>query len=174
MVQKCNKKTCGRFYHIRCMTNNYRNYELYSRTIASNNNSTTNEDDDDEEEVVVTFTCPSHFCDVCYEFYGNKTEAHSKGCLHRCIACPRSFHTNCIEPSARFNTMCILCPNHPEKALPSLDGVAPDPVKPSTKRSNAHTNTTNTNIPSTTSDMLFESCGFDIEPDVDNIILPFL
>ena len=43
--------------------------------------------------------------------------------LFQCFLCPKSYHINCIPPGARFNTMCVLCPSHPNQSLPSKDRV---------------------------------------------------
>jgi hypothetical protein len=64
-----------------------------------------------------TFKCPFHSCFNCFHMYGNVDGAD----LNQCLACPRSFHTNCIIPGSRFNSMCVLCPRHPDKPLPSHD-----------------------------------------------------
>ena len=84
-----------------------------------------NEDDDDEEggnddvnDVIIT--CPSHFCDVCHAFYGPKRGNGAKYNLHRCIFCAKAYHLGCIVPGSRYNTMCLLCPDHPETSLPSM------------------------------------------------------
>lgn len=68
-------------------------------------------------ENVVSFKCPRHACFNCFEFHGILDGADLNGCL----ACPRSFHTNCILPGSRFNSMCVLCPLHPDAPLPSHD-----------------------------------------------------
>jgi hypothetical protein len=62
-----------------------------------------------------SFKCPYHYCDTCYEYYGN----NGSGPLFKCIKCPRAFHINCIPPGSRYNSMCLLCPLHPEEILPS-------------------------------------------------------
>lgn len=70
-----------------------------------------------------SFKCPYHFCDTCYLFY--ETSSREKGGLsrdlHRCLRCPRSFHINCIPPGSRYNSMCLLCPHHPDDILPAKD-----------------------------------------------------
>lgn len=61
-----------------------------------------------------SFRCPYHVCHTCYEFYPKE-----KAELLKCVYCPRSFHNNCIPPGARFNTICVVCPRHLDKHLPS-------------------------------------------------------
>ncbi len=73
---------------------------------------------------VLSFKCPYHFCDTCFAFYGNAR----KDDLNKCICCPRAFHTNCIPPGSRYNTMCLLCPEHPDELLPSQDAVTASSV----------------------------------------------
>lgn len=63
----------------------------------------------------LTFKCPQHYCNNCYDFYGAKD-----GCdINKCLACARAFHVNCIPPGSRFNSVCLLCPRHPDDPLPS-------------------------------------------------------
>ena len=66
-------------------------------------------------ENAVSFKCPQHFCRNCFDFYGPR----DGGDLNKCIACPRAYHTNCIPPGSRFNSVCVLCPLHPDAPLPS-------------------------------------------------------
>ena len=70
-----------------------------------------------ERTDVLSFKCPMHTCYNCFEFYGNADTAE----LTKCLLCPRAFHTNCILPGSRFNSMCLLCPLHPDAPLPSHD-----------------------------------------------------
>ena len=64
--------------------------------------------------------CPAHFCDTCYASYGCD-DKNALGALEVCLRCPRAFHVNCIPPGARYNSVCLLCPLHPDKALPSKE-----------------------------------------------------
>jgi hypothetical protein len=65
-----------------------------------------------------TVRCPRHFCDTCHEFYG----AVDTSDLCYCIYCPRAFHSNCIPPGCRFNAVCLVCDQHPDRLLPALRG----------------------------------------------------
>ena len=71
---KCNKHTCGRSYHKNCITDNYTNYEIQNHVRLS--------DDGETEIESVTFTCPSHYCDVCYDVYGKRARV---GPVVKCI-----------------------------------------------------------------------------------------
>jgi hypothetical protein len=70
-----------------------------------------------ERDHMLSFKCPRHACFNCFEFHG-ATDSFD---LTACLACPRAFHTNCILPGSRFNSMCVLCPLHPDAPLPSHD-----------------------------------------------------
>lgn len=72
------------------------------------------------------FKCPHHQCRVCHEFYTgplckNEKSRNEKGELFECIACPVAFHANCIPPGTRFNSICLICNNHPNKSLPGRE-----------------------------------------------------
>lgn len=36
-------------------------------------------------------------------------------------SCPIGYHIGCMMPGSRANHMCLLCPEHPEISLPSVD-----------------------------------------------------
>jgi hypothetical protein len=63
---------------------------------------------------VPQFKCPRHHCDTCFEEYGPNNVM-----LHPCEACPRAFHETCVPPGYRLNSWAMLCPLHPEMALPA-------------------------------------------------------
>jgi DNA-directed RNA polymerase subunit K/omega len=67
-----------------------------------------------ELQNIISFKCPRHLCDTCYEFHGNVDLQD----LCDCHYCPRAFHSNCIPPGSRFNSTCIVCPLHPQEVLP--------------------------------------------------------
>ncbi|OQS05520.1 histone-lysine N-methyltransferase [Thraustotheca clavata] len=48
------------------------------------------------------FTCPAHCCATC-DF---------KGKLFGCMLCPRSYHPQCVPPSARYNNVALICGKH--------------------------------------------------------------
>jgi hypothetical protein len=55
----------------------------------------------------------------------NKGRSSTSGvyaALHRCMLCPVAYHSRCIPPTARHNEKAVLCPRHPEAALPLLPG----------------------------------------------------
>jgi hypothetical protein len=62
----------------------------------------------------VSFRCPRHVCDTCYEFHGQVDSAD----LCQCHYCPRAFHSNCIPPASRYNSVCMVCPLHSDALLP--------------------------------------------------------
>jgi hypothetical protein len=53
----------------------------------------------------LSFKCPLHYCFNCFEFHGSCDTAD----LTPCLLCPRAYHTKCIPPGSRFNSMCLLC-----------------------------------------------------------------
>ena len=36
-------------------------------------------------------------------------------------SCPIGYHVGCMMPGSRANHMCLLCPEHPEISLPTID-----------------------------------------------------
>ena len=82
------------------------------------------------------FRCPCHQCYNCYPLYNpTKKGASKKGGgggggvesgLQRCLLCPRAFHTQCILPGSRSNSLCLLCPRHGGVPLPSQDAASAD------------------------------------------------
>lgn len=149
-VKKCQSKKCGKYYHRRCVTDNFKHYtektfvkakgktvdkasliaeadtsiggspsRRVRKTPAKYSDSVTTavEEVGEEEEEDYNLLCPAHFCDVCYDIYGKQ----QKQLLHKCLCCPKAFHANCILPGSRYNSMCLICPDHPDKPLPSLD-----------------------------------------------------
>jgi hypothetical protein len=71
------------------------------------------------KENMCSFKCPLHCCYNCVEYYG----AVDGSDLVPCIACPRAYHSNCKPPGSRYNSVCFLCPLHPDLHLPAQDGV---------------------------------------------------
>lgn len=67
----------------------------------------------------LNFECSMHFCDTCYEHYHKRSfGASDQDELTPCTFCPRAFHTNCIPPGSRYNSVCLVCPLHPYQPLP--------------------------------------------------------
>ncbi len=75
-----------------------------------------------------SFLCPRHICDTCHPIYhGKEVGKSSKRPIIPCFKCPRAFHENCIPPGSRYNSMYLLCPDHPiTDVLPSKDVVSLD------------------------------------------------
>lgn len=79
--------------------------------------------DDRLELNMVSFRCPRHCCDTCFEFHGCVDSSD----LCHCHYCPRAFHSNCIPPASRYNTVCLVCPLHPLDILPGDAGLLRQP-----------------------------------------------
>ena len=73
----------------------------------------------EDEEERISFQCPYHFCDTCHHFYGKR--GGGPAFLYKCLNCPRAFHINCIPPGSRYNSLCLLCPKHPQSFLPPTE-----------------------------------------------------
>lgn len=72
---------------------------------------------EDPDGILFTFKCPLHRCHTCSAFHGNGKET-CKG-LVGCLVCPRGFHSRCIPPGSRYDPFYMICPEHPERELPS-------------------------------------------------------
>nr|CCA27889.1 conserved hypothetical protein [Albugo laibachii Nc14] len=86
-VSKCRALSCGKFYHLECIT------KLALARIAGTH-----------------FICPLHTCASC-EQSGAKKESV------RCARCPVAYHTSCLpRKNVQLLTgNCILCPKHEKK-----------------------------------------------------------
>lgn len=146
-VTKCSMMNCGKYYHYECLTGlkdvNPASLELkkVSKKVAVPKFSTiepiaspgspktkkarkpqTIETVTFEQREVDTFSfkCPLHICNTCHDEYGRSRKGADKA-LFSCLLCPTAYHINCIAPGSRFNSMCLLCPDHPDEPLPSKD-----------------------------------------------------
>lgn len=84
------------------------------------------------QENVPSFKCPQHFCYNCFDFYGSVATSD----INKCMSCARAYHVNCIPPGSRFNSVCLMCPRHPDDPLPSHEMR----MDPKTKRPKATSN----------------------------------
>ena len=75
-----------------------------------------------------SFLCPRHICDTCHPIYrGKEIGKGTRRPIIPCFKCPRAYHENCIPPGSRYNSMYLLCPDHPiTDFLPSKDVVSLD------------------------------------------------
>jgi hypothetical protein len=116
-VFRCSVQSCGRFYHQSCVDDNSLSRRLRKPKSVK-------EEDGTEHELFeydAPFKCPRHICSVC--------ENPKKGSdLMCCLKCPESYHPYCVPPSARYNTVGLLCSKHPEDPLPAIPSFYVDPV----------------------------------------------
>eukprot|EP01034_Spumella_vulgaris_P034511 gene34511-42559_t len=141
-VFKCSVGSCGKFYHQECLDGTVDNDYLETEHYPSKSASTAKTSIE-----TLHFKCPHHSCDTCFEFYGAFNSSDLTGCLF----CPRAYHTNCISPGCRWNAMCLLCPDHPDKVLPSQDQVFTARTTTSLNTTlNTSTSTSNTSFDSNT------------------------
>lgn len=140
-VFKCSLGTCGKYYHLACITSDCAPYlpikiDKARKTITLNPLQQTayrqNYPEIKEDPVVLevpTFKCSRHICDTCFAFHGPVAATD----LNPCVYCPRAFHTTCVPPGSRFNSAVAVCPLHPEKPLPANN---PPPADHQGKASN--------------------------------------
>lgn len=115
-VNKCSVPNCGKYYHRACLEDPYATFPNLG--ITETKRDYKNPKTGKIEKIdSFSFRCTLHQCDTCFEFYGNVASND----LNPCILCPRAFHTNCIPPGARYNSVCVLCPLHENEPLPSQD-----------------------------------------------------
>lgn len=116
-VFRCSVGTCGRFYHQSCIDANHLSRRQRKPKIVV-------DEDDIEHEVYdfdATFKCPRHICSVC--------ENPKKGSdIMCCLKCPESYHPYCVPPSARYNSVGLICSKHPECQLPTIPSFYLDAV----------------------------------------------
>jgi len=149
-VTKCSMANCGKYYHSECLTslndvnptclelkkvNKKAAFPIVTLStidpdIKSPDNAKSKKNRKPQSVEIVTFEhrevdtftfkCPFHICNTCYGEYGRNRKGAEKQ-LFPCLLCPTAYHINCIAPGSRFNSMCLLCPAHPEEPLPSKD-----------------------------------------------------
>lgn len=108
-VFRCSDAHCGKFYHQSCI-----NAHKHSRRFGKAKTMATDEiEEDDSLSWKSAFRCPRHICSVC--------EDQRKGAdLMFCLKCPESYHPGCVPPSARYNSVGLLCSKHSYDQLPKI------------------------------------------------------
>ncbi|KAG1705860.1 hypothetical protein DVH05_002424 [Phytophthora capsici] len=106
-VFRCSVASCGKFFHQACVDANKMSRRAGSK--AKPGSSTV----EDLLESDASFRCPRHICFVCE---GKKKSSD----LMCCLKCPEAYHPQCVPPSARYNTVGLLCWRHPEEELPKI------------------------------------------------------
>ncbi|TYZ63718.1 hypothetical protein PybrP1_003687 [[Pythium] brassicae (nom. inval.)] len=100
----CGAPACGKFYHQSCVS-----AHRLSRRFKRGKDGA----DEDALEFDAPFRCPRHVCTVC-------EDAKKGSDLMYCIRCPESYHPQCVPPSARYNSVALLCSRHPLDQLPKI------------------------------------------------------
>lgn len=112
-VFRCGAHACGKFYHQSCVSAHPLSRRFKRSKDATGGSGTGTGEDDDALEFDAPFRCPRHVCTVC--------EDGKKGSdLMFCIRCPESYHPQCVPPSARYNSVGLLCSKHPLDQLPKI------------------------------------------------------
>ncbi|KAK1939427.1 Histone-lysine N-methyltransferase ASH1L [Phytophthora citrophthora] len=106
-VFRCSVASCGKFFHQACVDANKMSRRAGGK--AKPGSSTVEELLESE----ASFRCPRHICFVCE---GKKKSSD----LMCCLKCPEAYHPQCVPPSARYNTVGLLCWRHPEEELPKI------------------------------------------------------
>ena len=127
-VHKCQQMACGRYYHTGCL----RAWvdEERAKGAAESSLSLSSQETTDTDKALArvlerldegTFICPLHRCAVCgaSSSGGRKAGKGGSSCgLHPCMQCPRSYHVQCLPPSALFDDYSMHCPHHRDVPLP--------------------------------------------------------
>ncbi|KAL4159913.1 hypothetical protein PRNP1_000486 [Phytophthora ramorum] len=103
----CSATSCGKFFHQTCVDANKMSRRAGGK--AKPGSSTLEE----LLESDASFRCPRHICFVCE---GKKKSSD----LMCCLQCPEAYHPQCVPPSARYNTVGLLCWRHPDDELPKI------------------------------------------------------
>nr|CCA15310.1 histonelysine Nmethyltransferase putative [Albugo laibachii Nc14] len=118
-VFKCCSQRCHKFYHYSCVegcrrTRFYGSKRKRNPQIRKESDNLSMESDTNEEDFKYKFKfrCPRHICAVCEDAKSSE--------LMFCIKCPESYHTSCVPPSARYNTVGLLCYRHRHDDLPRI------------------------------------------------------
>ncbi|KAG6590720.1 Histone-lysine N-methyltransferase [Phytophthora cinnamomi] len=106
-VFRCSVASCGKFFHQTCVDANKMSRRSGGKIKPG---SATMEE---LLESDASFRCPRHICFVCE---GKKKSSD----LMCCLKCPEAYHPQCVPPSARYNTVGLLCWRHPEDELPKI------------------------------------------------------
>ncbi|KAG7390309.1 Histone-Lysine N-Methyltransferase ash1l [Phytophthora pseudosyringae] len=106
-VFRCSVASCGKCFHQTCVDANKMSRRAGGK--AKGGSSTTEE----LLESDASFRCPRHICFVCE---GKKKSSD----LMCCLKCPEAYHPQCVPPSARYNSVGLLCWRHPDDKLPKI------------------------------------------------------
>ncbi|KAG2777176.1 hypothetical protein PC129_g5198 [Phytophthora cactorum] len=106
-VFRCSAPSCGKFFHQTCVDANKMSRRAGGK--AKPGSSTVEE----LLESDASFRCPRHVCFVCE---GKKKSSD----LMCCLKCPESYHPQCVPPSARYNSVGLLCWRHFGEELPKI------------------------------------------------------
>ncbi|KAL7683036.1 putative AWS domain, Zinc finger, FYVE/PHD-type, Zinc finger, RING/FYVE/PHD-type [Plasmopara halstedii] len=105
-VFRCSVASCGKFYHQVCIDANKMSRRAGGKFKPSSMVLEVFEWD-------AFFRCPRHVCIVC-------EERRKSSDLMCCLKCPEAYHPQCVPPSARYNTVGLLCWRHPDEELPKI------------------------------------------------------
>ncbi|KAF4042304.1 SET domain-containing protein [Phytophthora infestans] len=106
-VFRCSAPSCGKFFHQTCIDANKMSRRAGGKTKPGSTSM---------EELLksdASFRCPRHVCFVCE---GKKKSPD----LMCCLKCPESYHPQCVPPSARYNSVGLLCWRHFAEELPKI------------------------------------------------------
>ncbi|GMF34126.1 unnamed protein product [Phytophthora lilii] len=106
-VFRCSVASCGKFFHQTCVDANKMSRRAGGKSKPGSST---------VEELLesdASFRCPRHICFVCE---GKKKSSD----LMCCLKCPEAYHPQCVPPSARYNTVGLLCWRHPDDELPKI------------------------------------------------------
>jgi hypothetical protein len=106
-VFRCSVASCGKFFHQTCVDGNKMSRRAGGKLKPGSST---------VEELLesdASFRCPRHICFVCE---GKKKSSD----LMCCLKCPEAYHPQCVPPSARYNTVGLLCWRHPDEQLPKI------------------------------------------------------
>lgn len=139
-VVKCQVGSCGKYYHYYCLTSQAKHYIIKTKTRNLSRKSITpspttsmsslitdNDDKDNCLDIIGSWgqyelvKCPLHFCSLCSDFYPPESSRERAFPLRKCYRCPRAFHVRCIPPDCRYNDWILLCGNHLDEPLPSME-----------------------------------------------------
>ncbi|CAI5745501.1 unnamed protein product [Peronospora destructor] len=103
----CSDPCCGKFFHQKCVDANKMSRRVENKVKPGFSSVK------ELPEFDALFRCPRHVCFVC--------EAKKKSSdLMCCLQCPEAYHPQCVPPSARYNTIGLLCWRHFDKELPKI------------------------------------------------------
>ncbi|KAE9341423.1 hypothetical protein PR003_g9985 [Phytophthora rubi] len=106
-VFRCSVASCGKFFHQTCVDANKMSRRSGGKVKPGSATA------EELLETDASFRCPRHICFVCE---GKKKSSD----LMCCLKCPEAYHPQCVPPSARYNTVGLLCWRHAEDELPKI------------------------------------------------------